>query len=380
MANVSLKAAVGIRNGRTMQPNLDSDLAKVAELFDRIPVAAGGSMELGGVWSKERGALFAELTAQIVAFQTLQKRPVADGVIDPGGGTLRVMNQVAVEPGPGPKPGPGIRAETVECPAGYDEVVSSGTYVADWTTVSGTGQMKCQSVDGMYWRVLVRVEDCSIRWFGVVIPADGPLDTSSIPHVNFTPTPWQGGYLDPGYESFASWGKLWGDYTEVIGSQITAAKVKQFLVIPFYKNAQTNDLGDFLTKWREVVGAVLTAAINKLDPYALRDTYTYSEIECSSFSNGYMAHHQFYTKGMGVQAAANAIYDLDGVAGGSNWVPVKGVVYRNQMAPRGVNPQGPIYYVGGRWDEFRRIYGGPLNTHACCRNHLLYHGLRLKHG
>jgi hypothetical protein len=240
--------------------------------------------------------------------------------------------------------------------------------------------MKCQHVEAMYWRQLVRVEGCSIRWFGVVIPADGPLDTSWIPHVNFTPSPWQGGYLDPGYESFESWGKLWGDYTEVIGSQVSAARAKQFLVIPFYKNGQVSNLGDFLVNWRETITAVLTAALNKLDPYALRDTYSYSEIECSSFSNGYMAHQQFYSKGSGVAAAARAVYDLDGVAGGSHWTPAKGVIYRNQMAPRGVNPEGLIYYVGGRWSDFQRVYGGPLNTHACCRNHLLYHGLRLKNG
>jgi hypothetical protein len=79
---------LGVRNGLAQMQNNPKDLATVTDLFDRIHVAQGGSAEIGGVWASERNALIAEVAAQIVSFQTVNKRPVIDGVIDPGGGTL----------------------------------------------------------------------------------------------------------------------------------------------------------------------------------------------------------------------------------------------------------------------------------------------------
>jgi hypothetical protein len=81
MANTSVRisAPVGIRNGKTVMPNRPDDLATVTELFDRIPFSKGGTQEIGGLWAAERTALIAEVTAEIVRFQTMNSRPVADG-------------------------------------------------------------------------------------------------------------------------------------------------------------------------------------------------------------------------------------------------------------------------------------------------------------
>src|SRR5262245_60066120 len=90
--SVSISAPVGIRNGQTVMPNQTRDLNTVTGLLDRIPVSKGGSAEIGGVWSTDRNALITEIAAQITVFQTVNQRKVIDGVIDPRGGTLQLMN------------------------------------------------------------------------------------------------------------------------------------------------------------------------------------------------------------------------------------------------------------------------------------------------
>jgi hypothetical protein len=362
-------AAVGIRDGQSMMPNTTSDLNAITDLLDRIPVSKGGSAEIGGVWSKERTALIDEVTAQIVTFQTTNNLPKVDGVIDRGGRTLHLMNQLASEPLPGT-----ITATVVDAP-GKEEQGPIGVWVVDVNQMTGLKPFQPMPVSADYVRKLVRVDNCSIKWFGVVIPRDC-TGISSIPHINFTPTPAQGGYYDVTYDSFGGWGQLWEDYTSVIGGQMTAAGVEEILVIPFYKNSQTQDLGNFMSTWKEVVVAVVTAALDSFNPYLLRKSYEFDKIVSSSFSNGYVAHMTFNLKADGAAAATNLVIDLDGQAGGSTWTPPNGVIYRNKAVPGNVNPMGNVWYVGGRWGaKFPSLYGGSLNTHAASRNHLLYHGL-----
>jgi hypothetical protein len=251
-----------------------------------------------------------------------------------------------------------------------------GIYVADPGTLPGRGVIDVTVVNSAYTRRLVRVEGSSITWFGVVMPNDVP---GTVPHLNFTPTPIQGHYYDNTYDSFGGWGQLWDDYTSVIGGQLAASGADQILIIPFYRTAQAGNLGDFLSNWREVVSAVATAAIDSVDPLRLRDSYRFDRIVSSSFSNGYVAHQQFNLKAAGAGAMTDVIIDLDGQAGGSHWRPSNGVIYLNQAVPGAMNPVGGMHwYVGGRWSsKFTPLYGGRTNTHAACRNHLLYHALWL---
>jgi len=364
-------APVGIRNGQSMMTNSTSDLNAITDLLDRIPVANGGSAEIGGIWATERTALIDEVTAQIVTFQTTNKMPTIDGVIDRGGRTLQLMNQLASEPLPGT-----ISATVVDAP-GNEEQGPVGVWVVDVNLMAGLKPIQPMPVSADYVRKLVRVDNCSIKWFGVVIPRDC-TGISSIPHINFTPTPAQGGYYDNTYDSFGGWGKLWEDYTSVIGGQMTAAGVEEILVIPFYQNSQTLDLGNFMSTWKDVIVAVVTAALDSFNPYLLRKSYEFDKIVSSSFSNGYVAHMTFNQKADGAAAATNLIIDLDGQAGGSTWTPSNGVIYRNRAVPGNANLVGNVWYVGGRWgSKFPPIYGGNLNTHAASRNHLLYHGLFL---
>ncbi|MEP6850572.1 MAG: hypothetical protein ABI999_17065 [Acidobacteriota bacterium] len=377
MANIarSISAPVGIRSGQTMMPNNPTDLVTIRDLLDRIKISDGGSAEIAGVWATDRNALINEITAQIVTFQTVNNRPSIDGVVDPAGGSLRLMNQLAAD-GP-PTPG-GLIAATVEtAPDGLSETAAAGIHVVNTAQMPGTGMIDPTVIGFDYVRKLVRVEGSSIKWFGVVFRNSGGSISNGIPHINFTPTPIQGGYSDATYDSFGGWGNLWRDYTHVIGSQMVAAAVDQILVIPFYKTSQSSNLGDFLLNWKDVVSEVVKAAILSVDIFYLRDGYTFDQIVTSSFSNGWVAHHGFSTKAAGASSMTKLIIDLDGVAGGSHWTPANGLIYRNR-APTNVNPMGNIWYVGGRWSKkFAAIYGGTLNSHAACRNHLLYHGLTL---
>jgi hypothetical protein len=360
-----------------MMPNLPNDLSAITGLLDRIPVFQGGSKEFGGVWSTERNALIAQVTAQIVTFQTTNGRPVIDGVVDPGGGSLRMMNQLAAASGPAPSGG--ITATVEPNPNGlFENSGARNLFTVFPAQMPGLGRLDPNSVNTEYIRKFVRVEGSSIKWFGVVFRSTAGSISNGIPHINFTPTPIQGGYNDATYSTFGGWAQLWDDYTEVIGSQVAAAGVDQILVLPFYKTSQSNNLGNFLENWREVIKAVIEAAIFSTDIFLLRDGYKFEKIVSSSFSNGWVAHNNFNTKAVGAGQMTEKLYDLDGVAGGSNWTPPNGLIYRNRSAPVKVNPVGNIWYVGGRWGPgFAPLYGGQLNTHAACRNHLLYHGLSI---
>jgi hypothetical protein len=101
----NISSPVGIRNGQTTMLNTAADLAMVTDLFDRIPLANGGSAELFGVWSKNRVDLIQEVADQIVTFQSKNGMAVIDGVIDPGGGTMKLMNKLAADRLLTPMPG-----------------------------------------------------------------------------------------------------------------------------------------------------------------------------------------------------------------------------------------------------------------------------------
>jgi hypothetical protein len=370
--NRTLSAAVGVRisGGGPPVPNNPGDLQTATELFDQIPVSRGGSAEIGGVWASERNALIQEVGAQIVTFQTANPLPAIDGVIDRDGATLRLMNSLA---GSAPRPSGGVDATVAAAPGGLSENVDSRDYLAAPNSLIGMRPL--ESTIGSYKMVrkLVRVDGSSIKWFGV---ATGSKTTGSCtPHVHFTPTPIQGHYYDNAYDTFESWSKLWDDYTSMIGGQMCASGVNQCLVIPFYQTAQQRNLGSFLSNWREVLVAVLTSAFNDIDSSLLSGDFELDNIVSSSFSNGWVAHQQFNTQAVGANSQTTTVFDLDGQAGGSMWRPSNGVIYLNKPSPANVNPMGTSWYVGGRWQNFARYYPGGMNTHACCRNHLLYHGL-----
>lgn len=344
-------------------PNNVDDIQTITDLLDHISVSNGGTQEIRGGWSNDRNALIAEVAAAITAFQTANARPVIDGVVDPQGGTLALLNRIA-----GPLP--------VKAVLTRDEVNSQFWLVADPLSLDGTDDLQPMPISPTLRRSLIRVGGSSIKWFGVVVPLDASNGIiGGSPHIFFTPSPWQGGYYDPGYEAFDSWMNLWDKYTSIIGSQLVASNAPQVLVIPFYKNSQTGNLGAFLTNWREVISAVVTAAVNTIDPLFLRNTFTVTDIFTSSFSNGIASHQNFNGGGVDVATSTRRAFDLDGQASGSRWRPTGGVVYSNILIdPALDNPAGLQWRVGRRFGLFHPSYLGTSDHNLC--PFLLMHGLR----
>ena len=177
----SIGAPVGIRNGKTVMQNRPADLATVTDLFDRIPFGRGGTKEIGGLWAIERNALIAEVTTEIIRFQTVNARPTIDGVIDPGGGTLKLMNQLASASTP-----TASSARVVPSPDGLPEAPGPlGVFVAHESSVDGLAPLRKTVVNANYVRKLVRVDASSINWYGVVVPKSAAGHTMvRIPHIN----------------------------------------------------------------------------------------------------------------------------------------------------------------------------------------------------
>lgn len=379
---VEISDAVGIRNGVRPCPNRQPDLEKIRDLFDAIPTDAGGTRDSIGTWATARPLLIAEIAAQITIFQGAQPGLTVDGAIDKSGNTLKRMNAIAAAQGGVTM----ITATVSHDVAPYSETGTDVSFTAiDSFSMPGTGPLKIIRDRWSYVRRLVRVENCSIKWFGVVFNAPGGTPQfGSVPHIYFTPHPSQGRppYLDPGYDSFTTWRKLWHDYTQAPGRQVVTAGKDQVLVVPFYTNAQhRGGLGDFLQNWKETVSTVVTAAIDSIDATALRTRFEFNEIYSTSFSDGWIPHRQFHTEGAGVQQMTTRVIDLDGQAAHppSHWRPAKGIIYLDQPPPRLGNPVGNLWYVGHRWS--RQImaddWGGAFTGHAACSSYLLYHAMRL---
>ena len=110
------------------------------------------------------------------------------------------------------------------------------------------------------------------------------------------------------------------------------------------------DLGRFSTNWKAVISAVVTAAVNPIDPLMLRTDYSFDSIVTSSFSNGWLAHSSFHGRGAGVSGATIRMFDLDGgapAAGGllcalPRMVPVL-TIGRRRRGRTGSGPKGQIY-------------------------------------
>jgi len=193
------------------------------------------------------------------------------------------------------------------------------------------------------------------------------------------PSPWQHQppCVDNAYDQFDSVRlDLANKYTSIIGSQLVVSGARQILVIPFYKNIQASNLGDFLTNWKEVISTVLTEAISSMDPLFLRDRFDFDRIYSSSFSNGIVTHRNFNTQGTGAASMTRMAFDLDGQAAGSLWQPSRAVVYSTTAAPGGINPVGTKWFVGGRFTEIQPGYIPGTSDHSLCP-FLLLHGLSL---
>lgn len=357
----TLTQAVGMKGGAVAMPNQAPDVRAVTGLLDRIPGSKGGTADAPAKWSSDPAVLARQLGGAIAEFQRVNRRPRADGVLEPGDGTLQLMDTLAA-------------SRKVTATIELADVHSRSWVVADPSSVDGVGDVAPLTIAPPLTRRLVRVTGSSITWFGVVVPVKGSGGAvGGSPHVTFTPSPWQGGYQDGTYEQFDAWRRLFDKYTSAMGSQMVAAGVPQILVLPIYRNAQAGNLGEFLANWREVLEVVITAALNSVDPLFNRDTYRFDAIYSSSFSNGIATHRNFHLQGNGVSAMTRMAFDLDGQASGMMWRANRSVVYANTRVPGATNPVGNCWHVGGRLGLLRPSFPGSTDHNIC--PFLLMHGL-----
>jgi hypothetical protein len=355
----SISASVG-KDG----VNIRQDVSIVQELLNGVAPERGGptpKLAVDGLaWSKTLQAIgrFQEIAC---GFQW------ADHRVDPDGKTLAMLCTLG-----------GTQPSGVTATVDSGDTSPHGWTVVDPSSVWGKGVLRTLPLHvPALTRRLVRVTGSSIKWFGVVIPTNyaGGVVLGT-PHIFFTPSPHQGGYQDSAYEQFTTWRMLWHDYTSIMGTQVVGSGMRQILVIPFYKNSQQQNLGSFLTNWKEVVSEVITGVIHSLDPLFLRDRFEFDQIFTSSFSNGTWAHWNFHAMGANVAPMTRMAFDIDGSAAkpALKWRADRMVAYRNTPVPGDVNPVGFDWYVGNRWGPvLPLVYPGWI-PHALCRL-LLMHGL-----
>lgn len=93
-------ASIGIQNGKPCY-NLRSDQLIVVDLLNKIPAREGGSLQIGGLPTKfpnaEEGRCTPQLHQAILRFQQahLKELQFADGHVDPGLHTIRLLNRLA---------------------------------------------------------------------------------------------------------------------------------------------------------------------------------------------------------------------------------------------------------------------------------------------
>jgi hypothetical protein len=132
--SVGISAAVGTRNGVQQLPNQPGDLAIITDLFDRITSQNGGTSDVPGSWPVDRISVISQVTAQIQVFQSTNNMAVVDSAIDPGGATLRLMNQFAADPP--------LAAVVADPPGNFDQdLVSRTPFFAAVTSMPGTAPL-----------------------------------------------------------------------------------------------------------------------------------------------------------------------------------------------------------------------------------------------
>lgn len=366
----SIRAAVGLRNGLTPVANNEADILVVIGLLDRIPGGGGGTADIPEPWPTTRAERIAAVYAAILAFQVANSLPSQDGVVDPGGGTLRELNRAAQGQAGG--------ITVAESPSQAGTWTALAVNTVDPNSVEGRGAIRYTPTSVSYTRRLYRVEGSSINWYGVVTPSY--LVNVAPPLLYFTPTPYQGGCQDPDYDAFGgAWPNLYSAYTFWMGQQLAASGADLVLVIPFYRNAQTSDLGDFRTTWREAVAGVVGAALTAQDPLMVRDVYSFDSIYSASFSNGWIAHRAFHSTAQGAMGMTQYLFDLDGFQAtppSTHWRPQNSIAFCNHGATD-PNPSASVYGLGGRWGAAPSLQGrgAVFSSHWAVTQYMLYYGL-----
>lgn len=293
MAIIVIERSVG-RNG----VNLPADVAVIGAAL----VALG----------PDRGGAFAPpltidgLGQAIEAFQRFHGLPVQDGRVDPGGRTLRRLNELL---NPGATPPAGLVRPLVGA-AGLANIVNASTWtpvesslplehVFQWTNVAGSGAISYFQID----------EPVAPRWFGALVP-HGLTSFDKI-HIFFHPTPAQAGFQDATYQSLGNWTNIFHYLTDNMGAQFCAAGMDRVLLMPLMTQSAAQDAGVFPQRWEAIASRIL-GMLKTGDMSGAAPPVAISSVVVSSFSSGIVYSHQFRSRAsLGGRLAG--VIDFDGI-------------------------------------------------------------------
>ena len=299
MALVVIEKPVG-RNGKNLIP----DVVKIGTAL----VAVG----------PDRGGIFAvPLTIEglgqaIEMFQKFQRLPARDGKIDPGGATLRRINEVlnpGVSPPAPPKLGGTGEIRSMVNTSGLVTGVDQNTWtpveasliselVFQWTGATGKGKISYFELE----------ENVVPRWFGVLVP-DNVKSFDKL-HIFFHPTPAQAGYADNQYQGLGNWSNIFHYLSERMGAQFCAAGMGRILVMPLMTQGMAESCGIFPQRWESIVSRIF-GMLKSGDMSGSAPPVFISSIVVSSFSSGITYSHHFRSKAnLGTRLAG--VIDFDG--------------------------------------------------------------------
>lgn len=305
----SISGPVGIRNRTQQVANAVVDQAKIIGLLSLIGSKDGGKL---GVWIPpplpgSAGQCPRPLADAILGFQELWRARgelrSADGVVDPGGGTLRKLDALAAS---GVLVGPGgidpsiIRFRQTN-PKEKTDIHDVKQMVISPLTVGGLLQEISQTGSIREFLFEMR-KDGTVYWIGAAVP-QGTSDFSKV-QVFFHPTVVQnqGKGLPPlvhaaegDYPAFrGGWSRSLQRYVAMQGGQLAGARQTP-LIVPFMTMAAFTGRAPaymFATRPTETLNAIMTAVRDAAVP-SMPDPVQVSRIGVSSFSSGIGAMRLF---------------------------------------------------------------------------------------
>ncbi len=296
----SISGPVGIRNRTQQVANAVVDQAKIIELLSLIDPSDGGKR---GVWTPPPlpgQPCPPQLADAIRVFQELWRargelRGV-DGVVDPGGGTLRKLDALASGRLVGPS---GVDPSLIRFrqtnPERLTGVHDVRQMVISPLSIGGLFQEIAQTGSIREFLFEMR-KDGEVYWIGAAVP-QGTTDFSKV-QVFFHPTVVQAGVVHAAEGDYPAFGGGWSGklqrYVSMQGGQLAGARATP-LIVPFMTMAATSGRAPaymFATRSSETLNAIMTAVRDAAMPGA-DGSVQVSRIGVSSFSSGVGAMRLF---------------------------------------------------------------------------------------
>ncbi len=387
----TLSGPVGVRNGTVQVANARGDQGKVIGLLWKIPPADGGQSGLSTAPAPGRDKVCEpRLAGAILAFQSFWVQrsvlPMADGVVDKAGQTLRKLDSLAARPPPKPAPKPGPQPVPPQPLPGFTDLKVL-RFIQTMPDLAGSFEI--QSIEpasvmpylfrplpkgaalqkgkarGTIFEFLFKIEKNGvIFWVGASVPL-GTVDFSRV-YIFFHPDTM----TQRDDVSYANFGGRWPTvkrYVPMLGLQMAQAKsLPMPVLVPFMtnasrKNAATSNL--FADRGVETLNDIVTAIRMTMGLTGQRPPLQH--VGVASYSSG--VNHMFtFAQNLGPSGLIREQIDFDGafiidahksaanIFGAVNWMVT-------QTPPPG-GPRPGWLHVDSV--AFRNVTGTFLDTHG----------------